>query len=83
MIVSVMRTNFQKLVQYRDYTQFSNFSNDILGKNLSLENINTNINGLEKFFQVCINTHDQMAPGQRIHIKEKYAIFNKKISSTL
>ena len=67
MIVSVMRANFQRLVQYRDYTQFSN---DILGKNLSLENINTNINGLEKFFQVCINTHDQMAPGQKIHIKE-------------
>ena len=67
MIVSVMRTNFQRLVQYRDYTQFSN---DILGKNLSLENINTNINGLEKFFLVCINTHDQMAPGQKIHIKE-------------
>ena len=67
MIVSVMRTNFQRLVQYRDYTQFSN---DILGKNLSLENINTNINGLEKCFQVCINTHDQMAPGQKIHIKE-------------
>ena len=67
MVVSVMRTNFQRLVQYRDYTQFSN---DILGKNLSLENINTNINGLEKFFQVCINTHDQMAPGQKIHIKE-------------
>ena len=67
MIVSVMRTNFQRLVQYRDYTQFSN---DILGKNLSLENINTNINGLEKIFQVCINTHDQMAPGQKIHIKE-------------
>ena len=57
MIVSVMRTNFQKLVQYRDYTQFSNFSNDILGKNLSLENINTNISGLEKFCQVCIKKY--------------------------
>ena len=43
----------------------------ILGKNplenLSLENINTNGNGLEKFLQTCINTLDQIAPRKKIH----------------
>ena len=54
MIVSVMKTTFQKLkpriVQYGDYTQFSNnnFRKKLL-ENLSLENINTNSNGLENF----------------------------------
>ena len=49
MIVSVMKTTFQKLkpriVQYRDYTQFSNdnFRKKLMEK-LCLENINTNSN---------------------------------------
>ena len=68
MIVSVMKTTFQKLLfkprifQYRDYAQISNdnFRNKLL-ENLSLENINTNSNGLEKFLQICMNTLDQMA----------------------
>ena len=51
MVVLVMKTTFQKLkpriVQYKDYTQFSNddFRKKLL-ENLSLENINTNSNGL-------------------------------------
>ena len=54
MIVSVMKTTFQKLkpriVQYRDYTHFSNdnFRKKLLEK-LCLEIINTNRNGLAKF----------------------------------
>ena len=73
MIVSVMKTTFQKLkpriVQYRDYTQFSNdnFRKKLLEK-LCLENINTNSNGLAKFLQICVNTLDQMAPRKKIHI---------------
>ena len=67
MKVSVMKTTFQKfkprIVQYRDYTQFSN---DNLKKkfleNLCLENTNTNSNSLEKFLQISINTLDQIAP---------------------
>ena len=65
-----MKTTFQKLkpriVQYRDYTQFStdNFRKKLL-ENLSLENINTNSNGLEKFLQICINTLEQMAPRKK------------------
>ena len=72
MIVLVMKTTFQKLkpriVQYRDYTQFSNenFRKKLL-ENLSLENINTNSNGLENFIQICMNTLDQMAPRKKIH----------------
>ena len=72
MIVSVMKTTFQKLkirvVQYRDYTQFfnDNFREKLL-KNLCLENINTNSNGLKIFFRICINTLDQMAPRKKIH----------------
>ena len=72
MIVSVMKTTFQKLkirvVQYRDHTQFfnDNFREKLL-KNLCLENINTNSNGLKIFFQICINTLDQMAPRKKIH----------------
>ena len=42
-----------------------NFLMIILGKkfleNLSLENINANSNGLEKFLQICMNTLDEMA----------------------
>ena len=66
-----MKTTFQKLklriVQYRDYTQFSNdnFRKKLL-ENLSLENISTNGNGLEKFLQICINTLEQMAPRKKI-----------------
>ena len=57
-------------LQYRDYTQFVlnmlnietilNFLMNLVRKrlteNLSLENINTNSNGLESCFQICINT---------------------------
>ena len=56
-IVSVLKTTFQKLkpkiVHYRDYTKFSNddFRRKLL-TNLSLENINTNSNGLERFLQI-------------------------------
>ena len=69
-IVSVMKTTFQKLkpriVQYRHYTQFSNdnFRKKLL-ENLSLENINTNSNGFEKFLQICINPLDQIAPRKK------------------
>ena len=72
MIVSVMKATFQKLkprtVQYRDYAEFSNdnFRKKLL-ENLSLENINTNSNGLGKFLQNCMNTLDQMATRKKIH----------------
>ena len=72
MAVSIMKTTFQKLkpkiVNYRDYSGFSNddFKKNLL-HNLSLEIINTNSNGLEKFLQICIKTLDKMAP-----IKKKY-----------
>ena len=58
MTVSVMKTTFQKLkpkiVNYSDYSGFSNdgFRKNLL-HNLSLEIINTNNNGLEKFLQIC------------------------------
>ena len=68
MIVSVTKTTFQELklriVQNRDCTQFPN--NDF-SKKLSLENINTNTNSLEKFLQIGISTLDQMAPRKKIH----------------
>ena len=70
MVVSVMKTSFQKLKsrigQYRDYTQFSNddFRKKLLG-HVSLEYINTNSNGLKKFIHICINTLDQMAPRKK------------------
>ena len=63
-----METTFQKLkprvVQYRDYTQFSN--DDFMKK--LLENLNTKSNVLEKFLQICINTLDEMAPRKKIHM---------------
>ena len=70
MIASVMKTTFQKLkpriVQYRDYAQISNdnFKKKLL-ENLTLEKVNTNSNGLEKFLQICMNTLDQMAPRKK------------------
>ena len=63
MVVSVIKTTFQKLkpriVQYRDYTQFSNdnFKKEI-SETLSLENINTTRNVLEKYLQIPMNTLD-------------------------
>ena len=67
-----MKTTFQKLkpriVQYRDYARFynDNFRKKLL-ENLTLDNVNTNSNGLEKFLQICMNTPDQMAPRKKIH----------------
>ena len=74
MIVSVMKTTFQNLkpriVQYRDHTQFSNDNfrkklKEINFRKINLENINNNINGLEKFLQICVNTLDQIAPRRK------------------
>ena len=72
MIVSVMKSASQKLkpriVQYIncDYTQFSDdgFRKKLL-ENLSLENVKTNSNGLEKFLQIC--TLHQMTARKKIH----------------
>ena len=87
MIVSVLKITFQKLkpriVQYRDYAQFSNdnFRKKLL-ENFSLENINTNSNGLEKFLQICMNTLDQMAQRKKEYIGgNKMPFFNKELSS--
>ena len=86
MIVSVLKTTLQKLkpkiVHYRDYTKFSN---DDFGKklltNLSLENINTNSNGLERFLQISISTLDQMAPRKMKYIHGNNMPFlNKELS---
>ena len=72
MIASVMKTTFQnrkhRIVQYRDYTQFSNdkFRKKRL-EYLSLENINTNSNGLQKSLQICMKTLGQMVPRKKIH----------------
>ena len=85
-IVSVMKTTFQKLkpriVQYRHYTQFSNdyFRKKRL-ENLSLENINTNSNGLEDFLQICINPLDQIAPRKKYIRGNNMPFFNKELSS--
>ena len=74
MIVSVMKTTFQNLkpriVQYRDHNQFSNDNfrkklKEINFRKINLENINNNINGLEKFLQICVNTLDQIAPRRK------------------
>ena len=86
MIVSVLKTTFQKLkpkiVHYGDYTKFSNedFRKELL-TNLSLENINTNSNGLERFLQISINTLDQMAPTKMKYIRGNNMPFlNKELS---
>ena len=62
-----MKTTFQKLkpriLQYRDYTQFSNYNlRKKLLENLCLGNINTNSHGFAKFLQIFINTFNQMTP---------------------
>ena len=83
MVVSVKKTTFQKLksriVQYGDYTQFFNddFRKKLL-ENVSLENINTNSNGLKKFVQICINTLDQMAPRKKIYAMKIICYFSIK-----
>ena len=69
-----MKTTFQNLkpriVQYRDHTGFSNDNfrkklKEINFRKINLENINNNINGLEKFLQICVNTLDQIAPRRK------------------
>ena len=86
MVGSVLKTTFQKLkpktVHYRDYTKFSNddFRKKLL-TNLSLENINTNSNGLERFLQISINTLDQMAPTKMKYMRGNNMPFlNKELS---
>ena len=75
MVVSVMKTTFQKfksrIAQYGDYTQFSNddFRKKLL-ENVSLENINTNSNGLKKL--------DQMAPGKKMYAMKIICYFSIK-----
>ena len=87
MIVLVMKTTFQKLkpriVQCRDCAQFSNdnFRKKLL-ENITLENVNTNSNGLEKFLQIGMNTLDQMVPRKKKYIRgNNMSFFNKKLSS--
>ena len=65
-----------RIVRYRDYTEFSNdnFRKKLL-EDLSLGNINTNSNGLEKLVQICINTLDQMTPRKKIQTRQLCAIF--------
>ena len=83
MIVSVLKTTFQKLkpkiVHYRDYTKFSNddFRKKLL-TNLSLENINTNSNSLERFLQISVNTPEQMAPTKMKYIRGNNMPFSNK-----
>ena len=86
MMVSVMKTNFQKLepriVHYRDYTRFSNenYRKHLL-QNLSIENKNTNCKGLEKFIQICINTLDQIVPRKKKYVLgNNMPVFNKELS---
>ena len=84
-IVLVMKTTFQKLkpriVQYRDYAQFSNdnFRKMLLEKSC-LENINTSSNGLAKFLQIYMNTLDQMTPRKRNIRGNNMPFFNKGLS---
>ena len=86
MIVSVMKTTFQKLkpriVQHVGYNQFSNDNfRKKLPENLSLENINTNSNGLEKFLQICINTLDHMTPRKKYIRGNNMPFLNKELTS--
>ena len=82
-----MKITFQKLkpriVQYRNYAQFSNDNfRKKLPENFSLENVNTNSNGLEKFLQICMNTLDQMAQRKKEYIGgNNMPFFNKELSS--
>ena len=72
-----------KIVQYRDYTKFSNdeFRKKLV-ENLSLQNIPTDGNGLEKFLQICINTLDQFAPRKKKYVRgNNMPFFNKALSS--
>ena len=70
------------IVQYRDCTQFSsdNFRKKLL-ENLSLENINPNSNGLEKFIQICIKTLNRVAPRIKYIRSNNVQFFNKELSN--
>ena len=71
-----------RIVQYRDCTQFSsdNFRKKLL-ENLSLENINPNSNGLEKFIQICIKTLNRVAPRIKYIRSNNVQFFNKELSN--
>lgn len=70
MTVIVMKSTFQnfkpKVTLYRN---FKNFSNDTFGEymlsKLSMENINTSDNGLEKFLNICVGVLDNFAPRKK------------------
>ena len=69
MIVTVMKTTFQKLdpkiIHYRDYRKYNNYSfrQDLLST-LIMENINLS-NSLEKFIDICMKSLDKFAPRKK------------------
>ena len=69
MIVTVMKTTFQKLdlkiIHYRDYRKYNNcsFRQDLLST-LIMENINLS-NSLEKFIDICMKSLDKFAPRKK------------------
>ena len=51
-------------------------------ENLCSENINTNINRLTKFLQICMNALGQMAPKRNKYIRgNNTPFFKKELSS--
>ena len=50
-------------------------------ENLSLENINTNSNGLEIFLKICMNTLDQWHQEKKYIRGNNMLFFNKELSS--
>ena len=65
MMVTVMKTTFEKLKPNMKYQIYRKFSNDKFQENLisclSTENIRVDCNGMEKFLHICIKALDECA----------------------
>ena len=86
MIDSVMKLLFKNLnLELFNIETILNFLMIILEikflENLSLENTTSNSNGLEIFFQICMDTLDQRAPRKKCICGNNMPFFNKELSS--
>ena len=87
MIVSVMKTTFQKLPpKIKSYRDYKNFDNDIFREYLfqDLSQANMNDNDLCNFLEVCLNTLNKLAPFKRKYSRGNHLPFmNKELSKVI
>ena len=87
MLVTVMKTSFQKLPpQVRYYRDYNSYDNNMSPASLfnELSKWNTEAMGLNKFVTVCIDTLNNHVPSNQKYITGNYLLFmNKELSKEI